>query len=99
MQYNYEWDPDKERTNIRKHGVTFEDASKIFDDPMALTVFDEEESSEDEDRWVTLGLINGQHYLVVVHTFRSSDDDKAITIRLISARPANKHEVQQYEQG
>ncbi len=98
MHYNFEWDPSKERTNISKHGVTFEEASKAFDDPVALTVFDEEESTEDEDRWITLDLINGHHYLVVVHTFRNNDND-AVIMRLISARPANKHEVRQYEQG
>ncbi|AXS82393.1 MULTISPECIES: BrnT family toxin [Marinobacter] len=98
MQYNFEWDPNKAHVNARKHGVTFEEATKVFDDPMALTVFDDEESSETEDRWVTLGQIVGQHYLVVVHTFRNANED-AVTIRLISARPATKHEIRQYEQG
>ena len=59
----------------------------MFDDPMALTVFDNNESSHDEDRWVTLGQIQGQHYLVVVHTDHSPDE-KTLIIRLISARPA-----------
>ena len=98
MQYNFEWNPRKAHTNIRKHGVTFEEATKVFDDPMALTVFDDEESSDDEDRWVTLGQINGQHYLVVVHTYRNANKD-SVTIRLISARPATKYEIRQYEQG
>ncbi|MDF1643414.1 MAG: BrnT family toxin [Pseudomonadales bacterium] len=98
MQYNFEWNPRKALTNIRKHGVTFEEATKVFDDPMALTVFDDEQSDDDEDRWVTLGQINGQHYLVVVHTYRNTSED-SITIRLISARPATKHEIRQYEQG
>ena len=65
MQYNFKWDPNKAASNVRKHGVTFEDATKVFNDPMALTVFDDQESGGDEDRWITLGLINGQHYLVV----------------------------------
>lgn len=98
MQYNFKWNPDKAHSNIRKHGVTFEEATKVFNDPMALTVFDEEESSDDEDRWITLGEIKGQHYLVVVHTYRSPDKD-TVTIRLISARPATKHEIRQYEKG
>lgn len=98
MQYNFEWAPTKAHTNARKHGVTFEEATKIFDGPMAITIFDDEESSDDEDRWVTLGQINGQHYLVVVHTYRSINRD-SVTIRLISARPATRQEIRQYEQG
>lgn len=98
MQYNFEWDPRKAQTNIRKHGVTFEEATQIFDDPMALTVFDDEESDNDEDRWATLGQVGGQHYLLVVHTDRKTNED-IVTIRIISARPATKHEIRQYEQG
>ncbi|PIE44632.1 MAG: hypothetical protein CSA45_06035 [Gammaproteobacteria bacterium] len=96
MQYNFEWDPNKAHINAQKHGVTFEEATQVFDDPMALTVFDDEESSEGEDRWVTLGQIEGRHYLVVVHTYRNASED-TVTIRLISARPATKHEIRQYE--
>lgn len=97
MQYNFEWDPRKAHTNIRKHGVTFEEATKVFDDPMAITIFDDEESSDDEDRWVTLGQINGQHYLLVVHSYRNAND-VSVTIRLISARLATRHEIRQYEE-
>jgi len=96
MQYNFEWDPNKALINAQKHGVTFEEATRVFDDPMALTVFDDEESSDQEDRWVTLGQIEGRHYLVVVHTYRNASED-TVTIRLISARPATKHEIRQYE--
>jgi Uncharacterized protein conserved in bacteria len=96
MQYNFEWDPTKAQTNTSKHGVTFEQATGVFRDPMALTVFDSDGSSEGEDRWVTLGQTNGQHYLVVIHTYTNQTED-VVTIRLISARPATKHEIQQYE--
>jgi len=96
MEYTFEWDPRKAHINAQKHGITFEEATQIFDDPMALTVFDDDDSSEVEDRWVTLGLIKERHYLVVVHTYRNANKDK-VTIRLISARPATKHEIQQYE--
>lgn len=96
MQYNFEWDPVKAQTNANKHGVTFEQATAVFNDPMALTIFDEENSNDDEDRWITLGQANGQHYLVVVHTYRNQNEE-AVRIRLISARPANKHEIKQYE--
>mgnify|MGYP000393893084 CR=1 FL=1 len=98
MQYNFEWNPQKAYRNIRKHGVTFEEATKVFDDPMALTVFEDEESSNEEDRWITLGQINNQSYLVVVHTDHNTNDD-SVTIRLISARAATKHEIRQYERG
>ncbi|GLS27913.1 BrnT family toxin [Marinibactrum halimedae] len=96
MQYNFEWDPVKANTNAIKHGVTFEQATAVFNDPMALTIFDEDSSNNDEDRWVTLGQVNGQHYLVVVHTYRDQQDN-TVTIRLISARSATKHEIKQYE--
>lgn len=82
--------------NASKHGVTFEQATAVFKDPMALTVYDEDNSSDKEDRWVTLGQTNGQYYLVVVHTYRNQSED-AVTIRLISAIPATKHEIKQYE--
>lgn len=96
MQYNFEWDMDKAHRNFKKHGVTFEQATGVFKDPLALTLYDEKESDTDEDRWVTLGQVNGQHYLVVVHTYKSQKND-LVTIRLISARPATKHEITQYE--
>ncbi len=63
-----------------------------------MTVYDDEESGDDEDRWITLGLIRGQHYLVVIHTYRNADAE-SVTIRLISARAATKHEIRQYQQG
>jgi len=97
MLYNFEWDPNKARSNMRKHGVSFEDASLVFNDPMALTVFDND-ASDSEERWITLGVIKGQHYLVVIHTSRDEHEDR-LTIRLISARPATKHEIRDYQQG
>ena len=96
MLYNFEWDPGKAAANVTKHGVTFEQATAAFKDPMALTLFDQEQSDDDEDRWITLGLVDGQHYLVVVHTYRDEHND-TITIRLISARPATKREIAQYQ--
>jgi hypothetical protein len=98
MQYIFEWDPCKARDNADKHGVTFELATTVFKDSMAVTVYDEDNSSRDEDRWITLGQVNRQHYLVVAHTYHNPND-KAVTIRLISARSATKREIQQYERG
>lgn len=95
MLYNFEWDPAKALTNAKKHDVTFEQATGVFKDPMALTLFDQGQS-DDEDRWITLGLTGGQHYLVVAHTYRGEHDD-TVTIRLISARHATKREIAQYQ--
>lgn len=67
MQYNFEWDPAKATFNAHKHRVTFEQATDVFKDPMALTIYDEDTSNNEEDRWITIGQINGQHYRVVVH--------------------------------
>jgi uncharacterized protein len=96
MQYTFEWNPVKAQTNANKHGITFEQAAMVFNDPMALSIFDEESSSENEERWITLGQAKGQYYLVVVHTYREQQDD-TVVIRLISARAATKHEIKQYE--
>ncbi len=97
MQYNFEWDPRKASSNSRKHGITFEEAVAVFKDPMALSIYELDDSDPDEDRWVTLGLIDGQHYLVVVHTYQASKH--STTIRMISARRATRQEIKQYEQG
>lgn len=96
MKYNFEWDPKKALINTRKHGVTFEQASKIFKDPIALTIYDDNSSETEEDRWITLGQVDNKHYLVVVHTYRGQSKEE-ITIRLISARPATKYEIKQYQ--
>ena len=88
-------DPAKAGANVRKHGVTFETASGVFKDPMALSLIDKDHTDED-DRWITLGLANGQHYLVVVHTYRD-EQNNTMTIRLISARHATKHEIKNYQ--
>ena len=94
MQYNFEWDPTKAKSNFRKHKISFERASEIFLDPFMLSVFDEAHSTN-EDRWVTLGKDRNNLSIVVVHTFREIDTDNS-TIRIISARRATKQEDKQY---
>ncbi|MBQ0721419.1 MAG: BrnT family toxin [Gammaproteobacteria bacterium] len=96
MLYNFEWDPAKASSNAEKHGVTFEQATGIFQDPMALTLYDEDNTSSNEDRWVTLGKVNGEYYLVVAHTYHDFPHHTVI-IRLISARPATKREIAQHQ--
>lgn len=94
MRYQFEWDPDKAVVHLKKHGVSFELATDVFKDPMTLTLYDEDNSDEG-DRWITLGQVQ-QNYLVVVHTYRDSEDN-TVRIRIISARPATKAEIKQYE--
>lgn len=90
-----EWDPAKAASNLRKHGVSFADAAEVLRDPLALTIFDDDHS-EQEERWVTLGQVKGQQLLVVVHTWRD-EGDNSIHVRIISARHATAREAQQYQ--
>ncbi|MEK6569924.1 MAG: BrnT family toxin [Bacteroidota bacterium] len=94
MQYNFEWDPVKAKVNYRKHKVSFERAAEVFLDPFMLSIFDDEHSQK-EDRWITLGKDRNNVPLVVVHTFREIDVDNC-SIRIISARRAIKKEAKQY---
>jgi uncharacterized DUF497 family protein len=96
MQYEFEWDPVKARQNLKKHGISFERAARIFLDPFAISIFDEHHS-ESEDRWITIGSDTNKVLLVVVHTFRDVDAGTAI-LRIISARKADKEEAQQYHE-
>ena len=91
MKPNFEWDPAKERKNIHKHEVSFEEASSIFDDPIFITLIDEEHST-DEERYITIGLSNKNRLLLVAHT------ERAGCIRIISARKATKNEEKFYEE-
>ena len=91
----FEWNRDKERINIRKHGVTFEKASYVFADPFALNLYDNEHS-DNEDRWVLLGKSLNETVLLVIHTFR--DDNNIEFVRIISARKATKEENKIYNQ-
>lgn len=91
----FSWDEDKNRTNRIKHGVSFQTAKHVFDDPLHLTRQDRVENNE--VRWQTLGLIQGVIVLMVAHTVQ--DDDLDEKIRIISAREASKQERKSYEQG
>lgn len=92
--YFFEWDPEKAASNVEKHGVTFEEASHVFEDPRQLSCYDDEHSSLDEDRWVTIGR-SRQMILAVVHTF--DEHMHQVTVRVISAREATHRERRQYE--
>ena len=91
-EIEFEWDPRTARANAKKHGVSFDEARTAFYDEEALVVEDPEHS-EDEGRFVLLGLSSARRLLVVVHCFRGADD----VIRIISARRATPSEAGQYE--
>ena len=87
----FTWDERKNRANARKHGVTFEEAKSSFSDEYAREFYDPDHS-EDEDRFLLLGLSAKLRILVVSHCFRESET----VVRIISARKADKHEQQDY---
>lgn len=96
MRYYFDWDPDKVKINLKKHGVSFEQSASIFLDPSAITVFDKDHS-ENEDRWATIGIDKNGTLLVIVHTFQQVDKNH-IKIRIISARKAIRREIKQYRE-
>jgi hypothetical protein len=91
MELNFEWDEEKARTTLKKHGVSFAEATTVFGDSFAVTI-DDPLHSIDEERFVTIGYSEAQRLLVVVHT------DRGDNIRIISARTATRRERQTYEQ-
>ena len=88
----FEWDPDKAESNLDIHGVSFEEATTVFGDPLAVTFFDPDHS-EDEDRYLTFGSSDYRLLLVVVHTDRNG------AVRLISAREMTRDEQRQFREG
>jgi hypothetical protein len=88
----FEWDSSKAAKNLRKHRVSFEGASSVFYDPLAVTGADPDHS-EIEERLITFGMSSAGQPLVVSHTARGE------TIRIVSARKATHHERQIYEEG
>ncbi|HYW08386.1 MAG TPA: BrnT family toxin [Longimicrobium sp.] len=88
---SFEWDSAKDETSTRKHGVSFEEASTAFGDPLSVTIPDPEHS-EREVRFLLLGRSDAGRLLVVAHTERGQ------RIRIISARPAMRHERRDYEE-
>ena len=88
----FSWDPAKARSNLKKHGVSFEEARSVFYDDFAIQFYDEE--SLDEDRFLLLGMSNESRILVVVHCERG---EKGEGLRIISARKATTRERQHYQ--
>ena len=90
----FEWNRGKHLSNIRKHGITFKVAAKAFFDPKAV-ILDDEEHSQDEERFILIGMSERDKILTVCHCYRSDGD----VVRIISARPPNKYEKQVYDDG
>ena len=92
MSLTFEWDSEKAKQNLKKHKVSFEEATTVFGDPFSLTISDPLHSV-DEDRFITIGESVQQRILVAVHT------DRGDNIRIISARIATRREREMYEEG
>lgn len=97
MRLVFEWDVRKERSNLRKHEIDFEEANSIFEDERLATFGDDIHSST-EQRFISIGLSASPRVLLVVHTEVESGKDE-IVIRIISARKATRKEVDKYEKG
>ncbi len=92
MGLTFEWDENKAKKNLKKHGVSFEEAATVFGDPLSRTITDPLHS-EDEDRFVILGESHTRRLVLVVFTERGE------ILRLISARRASSRERKDYEEG
>lgn len=97
MRFDFEWDYQKAKSNIYKHKISFERATSIFRDPNIVSIPDEEHS-EFEERWLTMGLDENGILLVISHTFKNLSSE-VCQIRIISARKVTKEESKQYEEG
>ena len=87
----FEWDENKNQTNIKKHGISFEEASSVFKDSDAL-ILNDETHSDNEDRFILIGFSYKFNLLVVCHCYRQNEE----VIRIISARKATKTEKEVY---
>ncbi len=92
MAYRFEWDRRKAASNVGNHGMTFEEASTVFSDPLAF-IFDDEDHSSDERREIIIGHSRSGRLVIVCFTEKAEG-----LIRIISARPATKKERENYEE-
>ena len=89
---NFEWDENKAAVNLKKHGVSFDEAKTVFDDPLYIDFYDPDHS-EGEYRYIMIGMSMQNRLLLVAYTERGD------AVRLISAREATRAERKAYEQG
>lgn len=94
MMTRFEWDPAKAQSNLHKHGISFETAVRVFADPLHLSEPDRVEDGE--QRWQTIGTVDGMQLLLVAHLWMQDDGEELV--RIISARPATRAERRSYEQ-
>lgn len=92
MSTTFEWDPHKAELNLSKHGISFEEASTVFTDPVAVTAYDPDHS-RNENRYLTMGMSREGQLLIVAHT------DRGDRVRVINARRATRSERINYEEG
>ncbi len=90
MTLTFEWNENKSQGNSKKHGITFEEAKTVFNDTFAITI-DDPDHSDEENRFLLLGVGSGMRMLVVCHCYRETDE----VIRLISARKGDRRERQE----
>ena len=90
---DFEWDEAKNVSNQKKHGIRFEDAARVFGDPLMLLFADGQ--ADGEERWRAFGHVGGHAIVMVAHAYRDHDGQEKI--RIISARTATRHERQIYE--
>ncbi len=90
----FEWDLEKAKKNLAKHGVTFELAQRVWDDPLHVIIPDR--IADGERRWHAVGTVNSIVIVVVVHTYPDGED--ADHVRIIGARKATSHERRHYEE-
>lgn len=91
----FEWDERKNEKNRQKHGISFQTAALVFADPIQVSIQDR--TVDGEERWQTIGEVNGQLLILVAHTI-FEEQDEAETIRIISARRVEPKEKKRYEQ-
>jgi uncharacterized DUF497 family protein len=92
---NFEWDPEKARKNLAKHGVPFELAQEVWSDPLYVVLPDRFEDGE--QRWHAIGMVGPVATLLVVHSYPDSEGEELV--RIIGARKATRHERKLYEEG
>jgi len=90
----YEWNKEKNKQNLQKHGISFEEAKEVFDDALQISKLDKR-FSYFEERWITIGSTTKYKVLVVANLFFTDDGEEII--RIVSARKANKQERESYE--
>jgi uncharacterized protein len=96
MERYFEWNKQKAAANLRKHGIRFLGAVRVFDDPLAVTHQDRTENGE--QRWQTVGMADGCLLLLVAPTLRLEDEGIEV-VRIISARRVDRAERRRYEHG